>query len=202
MPTSQKQPPDLSRVVPRRFAGGVVGLIAAVLVCEAAGVAGVLVTDTGRSPWYRELKKPSFAPPPSVFGPVWTTLYVLMGVALFAVWRKRRTVPAARPALVLFFVQLLLNAVWTPVFFGAKSIGAALAVLVVLWAAIVATVAKFRRVSLVATLLMIPYLLWCSFAVVLNAEFFRLNGHSSPPVPSSPSAAPADRGATTDPSIA
>ena len=158
-----------------KVAGSVLALVTAIAACEGAGLVGVLVTDTGNSPWYRSLKKPSFNPPPSVFGPVWTALYAMMGVSAFLVWRNRKTSPAARPALVLFGLQLALNAIWTPVFFGFKSLGGAFAIILALWAAIAVTIDRFRRVSPVAAVLLIPYLLWVSFASVLNGSIFLLN---------------------------
>jgi tryptophan-rich sensory protein len=143
--------------------------------CQLPGALGVLATATGDSAWYRELAKPAFQPPGWVFGPVWTLLYALMGVAAWRVWRLGTAAPGVRPALVWFAIQLAINAAWTPVFFGAHAIVAALIVLVALWVALVATIAAFRRVDVPATLLLIPYLVWVSFAVVLNAAIASLN---------------------------
>ena len=162
-----------------RVAGSALALVTAIVVCEGAGLAGLLVTDTGNSAWYRSLKKPAFNPPPYLFGPVWTALYAMMGVSAFLVWRKRKDSAAARPALAFFALQLALNAIWTPVFFGLKSVGGALAVILALWAAIVVTIDRFRRVSVVAAVLLIPYLLWVSFASVLNGSIFALNRPSN-----------------------
>jgi len=150
-------------------------LVVCVVVCEAAGVIGALTTDTGRSAWYQGLIKPSFNPPGWVFGPVWTTLYLLMGIAAFLVWREGASRAGVGWALVLFAGQLALNAVWTPVFFGLHSMGGALAIILLMWGAIVATIVAFWPISHAAAMLLIPYLLWVSFATVLNASFWMLN---------------------------
>jgi benzodiazapine receptor len=155
----------------------VVRLIVACGVSLGAGLTGSLVMIGGRAPsWYATLAKPSFTPPNWVFGPVWTVLYFLMGIAAFLVWRKGLSCAGVKTALAWFLVQLGLNAVWTPVFFGLHRIGLALAVIVLLWLAIIATMYRFFRISRPSGLLLVPYLLWVSFAVVLNASFWRLNG--------------------------
>jgi tryptophan-rich sensory protein len=125
--------------------------------------------------WYETLAKPDWTPPGWVFPVVWTTLYFLMGTAAWMVWRKGREKGRARAALSLFVVQLALNAAWTPTFFGAHLILPALAVITVLWFAILATMLAFRRVSGVAALMLTPYLAWVSIATVLNFEIWRLN---------------------------
>lgn len=124
--------------------------------------------------WYRALRRPEFAPPDAVFGPVWTLLYAAMAIAAWLVWRWRRE-KRVRGALLLYGMQLILNAAWSPLFFGAHWIGAALVDIVVLWAALLATLVLFWRVSRVAGGLLAPYLAWVSFAAVLNFEFWRLN---------------------------
>lgn len=154
---------------PRPF----LGALAAVLACEAVGLAGAAVTDPG-SAWYRALEKPPFQPPAWVFGPAWTLLYALMGVAAWRVLRRREA-PGARRALGLFAAQLALNAAWSPVFFGAHAIGAALAILVALDVLVAATVVAFRRVDRTAAVLLLPYLAWVLFATTLNAAILRLN---------------------------
>jgi tryptophan-rich sensory protein len=126
----------------------------------------------GPGNWYAELNKPAWNPPSWVFGPVWTLLYLLMATAAWRVWRciGLRSRPVA-----LYFVQLALNAAWTPVFFGARAIGTALIVLLVLFAAIVATLDAFRRVDRAAAWLLAPYLAWSGFATFLNFTLWRLN---------------------------
>jgi tryptophan-rich sensory protein len=147
--------------------------VACVVLCNLAGVIGVASSPTGRSPWYQALEKPSFNPPGWVFGPVWTLLYCMMGLSLFLLVRAGW--PAARTAIVFFAVQLLLNAAWTPVFFRYEQIGWALVVLVLLDAAVIATIAAAWTVSRPAAYLLLPYLAWILFATVLNASLWRLN---------------------------
>ena len=155
---------------------GIVRLMIACGVSLAAGVVGTFtVADGGFASWYSTIEKPSFTPPSWVFGPVWTVLYVLMGVAAFLIWQKGLGSRAVRVALAWFLVQLALNALWSPVFFGLHRIGLALAVIVFLWAAIGASTYRFSRVSGPAALLLVPYLLWVSFATVLNASIWWLN---------------------------
>lgn len=147
-------------------------LIGCILLCQAAGAIGALTTDTGTSPWYQSLNKPSFNPPGWVFGPVWVLLYTLMGVALFLLIRD---CPSSRWALLLFGAQLALNAAWTPIFFGMHRIGAALVVILLMWTAILLTIIAAWPFSRWAAGLLTPYLLWVSFAALLNAMFARLN---------------------------
>lgn len=124
--------------------------------------------------WYAALSKPSWNPPSWVFGPAWTLLYTLMAVAAWLVW-KRGGFGAQRRPLSLYFIQLALNAAWTPVFFGAHQLGAALAVIVALWVFIGLTLLHFWQVSRTAGLLFVPYLAWVSFATALNFTLWRLN---------------------------
>lgn len=124
--------------------------------------------------WYATLRKPSWNPPAWVFGPVWTALYTMMAVAAWLVWRRGGWAAQRRP-LALFLVQLALNAGWTPLFFGLKSPGLALAEIGLLWLAIVGTLIAFARVSRAAAWLLAPYLAWVSFAAALNFALWRLN---------------------------
>jgi tryptophan-rich sensory protein len=125
--------------------------------------------------WFAALTKPSWQPPNYLFGPVWTTLYLMMGVAAGLAWLRGPS-PAVRAALIAFGVQLVLNALWTPVFFGAHALGAALVLIVMLWLAIAWTIVHFWRVQRLAAVLLVPYLAWVSFATGLNAALWRLNG--------------------------
>lgn len=120
--------------------------------------------------WYPTLSKPAFTPPSWLFGPVWTTLYLLMGIALFLVWRR-----GSRGALAVFAVQLALNAAWTVVFFGMRWPAGGLAVILALLVAIAATVVAFVRADRRAAVLLVPHLLWVGFAAPLNYELWRLN---------------------------
>jgi tryptophan-rich sensory protein len=121
--------------------------------------------------WYQTLNKPSWNPPPWIFGPVWTLLYLGMAVAAWLVWKRGGQGQALR----LYLVQLALNAAWTPVFFGAHQLGAAFIVIVCMWIAIFLTQRAFQAVSRPAGLLLVPYLAWVSFASVLNFTLWRLN---------------------------
>ena len=124
--------------------------------------------------WYAALHKPSWNPPPWVFGPAWTFLYITMAVAAWVVWREGGW-KAQRRALGLFIVQWFLNALWTPLFFGAHLPGVAFGEIVLLWLAIAATLVAFWRVKKAAGLLLVPYLAWVSFAAALNFTIWRLN---------------------------
>ncbi len=135
----------------------------------AAGIGGLAVVSAREE--YANLIRPPWAPPSWLFGPVWTVLYVSIAVSGWLVWRKSLSL---RP-LVPYAVQLVLNAVWTPIFFGAGLYGWAVVDIVALWLAIVATMWVFRRISLTATLLLVPYLAWVSFASALNLSIWLSN---------------------------
>ncbi|WP_435180046.1 TspO/MBR family protein [Halorussus sp. AFM4] len=149
-------------------------LLASIAVCQLAGVVPSLLTADEVATWYPTLAKPGFTPPSWVFGPVWTTLYLLMGVALYLVWRSGRN-RRRRIALAAFGAQLALNAAWTLVFFGSRAILGGLVVIAALLAVILATVAAFARVDRRAAALLVPYLLWVGFATALNYRIWRLN---------------------------
>lgn len=144
-------------------------LAALVALCQLAGVAGAVVTDAS---FYADLARPSWAPPGWLFAPVWITLYTLMGVAAWLVWRTGR---GRRGALTWFAVQLVLNAAWTPVFFGLGSISGGLIVIIALELAILGTIVAFARRSRLAAVLMVPYAAWVAFALALNASLWSLN---------------------------
>jgi len=152
-------------------------LAAAGIAAAVAGTAGVggLFTSSSVGTWYASLDKPAITPPGWVFGPVWTVLYILMGVAAWLVFRRRAASPVGWP-LAVFGAHLLLNAGWSALFFGAQRIDLALIEIVFLWTGILATLLLFWRVRLLAGLLMAPYLAWVSFASVLNFLLWRLNG--------------------------
>lgn len=149
-------------------------LVVLVGLCLAVGALGGWVTADSVKTWYTTINKPSFTPPNWVFGPVWTVLYVLMGIAGWRVWCKARP-DQLRVPLALFAVQLALNLAWSVVFFGAHRIGGAVVVIVGLEAAILATMVAFRRIDGLAALLLVPYALWVAFAAVLNIAVWQLN---------------------------
>ncbi|HRS95541.1 MAG TPA: tryptophan-rich sensory protein [Candidatus Latescibacteria bacterium] len=146
-------------------------LVLFLIVVFSVSVIGGLFTASSVGTWYEGLAKPSWRPPNWLFGPVWTLLYAMMAVSAWLVWKKA----GFGPALLMFAVQLLINGIWSPVFFGAQSLGGGLVVIVALWFAIVGTIAMFWPVSLAAALLLLPYLAWVSFATVLNAAIWRMN---------------------------
>jgi len=151
-----------------RFALGLVGWL---VVCFLAASLGAVFMP---GDWYAKLKKPSWNPPAWIFGPVWTTLYAMMAVAAWLVW-KRGGFAAHRGPLALFLAQLVLNAAWTPLFFGLHQPGFACAEIVSLWLAIAATLAAFWRLNRASAWLLAPYLAWVSFAAALNFALWRLN---------------------------
>jgi tryptophan-rich sensory protein len=158
-------------VTPRR---STVTLILAVLLCLAAGALGSLATASSVGTWYRQIEKPEWTPPSAVFGPVWTVLYVTMGVALWMVWRDGRG-PRWRVAVAVFAAQLSINVAWSFLFFGLRSPGWALIDIVLLWLAIVATIVTFFRIRAAAGGLLVPYLLWVTYAGALNLAIWRMN---------------------------
>lgn len=144
------------------------------LTFSAAGVASAFTARSVRS-WYPTLRKPVGNPSASYFGPVWTVLYFLMTIAAWNVWRVGDGWEGAAAAITIFLIQLALNAAWSVIFFGMRSPGAALIEIVVLWAAILATVILFWRVSPFSGALLMPYLAWVTYAAYLNAGIWRLN---------------------------
>jgi translocator protein len=149
-------------------------LVISCLAVLGAGFAGSFFV-THSSGWYEALKKPVFTPPAWVFGPVWTVLYLLMGIALFLVWRKGVASAAGKTAIAAFILQMVLNVIWTPIFFGFKQPLIALGEIVMLWLAVITTILSFWKVSRPAGILLLPYIIWVSFAAILNAGFCLLN---------------------------
>lgn len=163
-------------------------LIIAIAVSEMAGVIGAFFTTPSIAGWYAGIVKPALNPPAWVFGPVWTTLFALMGIAAFFVWSSYAEASADKKkgikiALALFGIQLVLNTLWSIIFFGSTSltinglnnIGIALIEIVFLWLAILATIIAFGKISKPAAWLLVPYILWVSFAMYLNYAIWALN---------------------------
>lgn len=151
-----------------------IGLVLFIVLCLSAGGLGATATTPEIDGWYQTLNKPTWNPPSWIFGPVWTTLYLMMAIAAWLVWQERGIRAATLP-LFLFGVQLLLNLAWSWIFFRDHQIGWAFVDIALLWLAIVATTTIFFRHSHLAGWLLIPYLLWVSFAAVLNFSIWRLN---------------------------
>jgi tryptophan-rich sensory protein len=150
------------------------GLAVALAVSAVAQGLGIWLTSRSVDIWYATLIKPTWTPPEWAFGPVWTALYVLMAVAAWLVWRERAQTSIAI-ALMLYGVQLILNVMWPALFFGFRSPGAGLVGIAMLWAAIGGTLVAFWRARRLAGWLLVPYLLWVSYAAALNWALWRLN---------------------------
>lgn len=151
------------------------GALLAVLICEGVGVGAGLATQSSVETWYPTLDKPAFTPPSWLFSPVWITLYALMGIAVWLVGRQGWNRPQVRLAIGLFVVQLVLNGLWSAVFFGARSIGGGLLVIVLLWLALAVTTRRFFTVRRAAGWLLVPYLLWVTYAGALNVALWWMN---------------------------
>lgn len=150
-------------------------LVIAIVVSELAGIIGSVFTVSAIPNWYSTLVKPELNPPSWVFGPVWTTLYALMGIAAFLVWKNGWERKDVKMALGVFGIQLFLNAIWSIIFFGLHSPAWALVDIVLLWFTIVWTMVVFYKISKPAMYLLVPYLLWVSFATYLNYAIWTLN---------------------------
>ena len=150
-------------------------LIIAIVIAELAGGIGSIFTISAIPTWYVTLVKPAFGPPSWIFGPVWTTLYLLMGIAAFLVWNKGLDRTDVRKALSVFLLQLALNVAWPIIFFGLHSLVWALIDIIGLWLAIVWAMALFYKISKPAMWLLVPYILWVSFAMYLNHSIWMLN---------------------------
>ncbi|HRH25993.1 MAG TPA: tryptophan-rich sensory protein [Candidatus Paceibacterota bacterium] len=150
-------------------------LLFLIVVCQSAGLIGSLATYPAIPTWYTSLEKPALNPPSWVFAPVWTTLFVLMGIAAFLIWKKGLARTDVKVALTVFIAQLILNTLWSIIFFGAQNTGLAFFELSVLWIAILCSIVLFARISKPAAWLLLPYILWVSFAGYLNFSIWYLN---------------------------
>lgn len=155
-------------------------LVIALIIPQVAGFLGSFFTTPKIGTWYKELIRPELNPPNWLFAPVWTTLFILMGIALWLIWsfdagQDKTKQKAKRKAAVAFFVQLVLNVLWSVFFFGEQSPLLGLVVIVALWIMILITIARFLPVSRTAAWLLVPYILWVSFAAYLNYSIWKLN---------------------------
>lgn len=148
-------------------------LIISIVLPQLTGGLGAIVTISSVGSWYQTINKPFFTPPSWVFGPAWTTLYLLMGISLFLIWKSEH--PMKKTALWLFALQLVLNGIWSPAFFGLESPILGLVVIIPLWIMIVVCIRFFLPINKAASYLLIPYLMWVSFATALNAGIWYLN---------------------------
>ncbi|PKG32473.1 TspO/MBR family protein [Methanoregula sp.] len=152
-----------------------VALLAFVLASVVAGSIGSLVTITGPASWYSLLVKPVFQPPNWIFGPMWTLLFILMGIAAYLIWERGIKEPEVRFALSVFCIQFVFNILWSFLFFGMQSPLLGLLDIIILWWLILATIMTFYRVRKSAAYFLIPYIAWVSFATILNATIVLLN---------------------------
>ncbi len=150
-------------------------LLASILLCQLAGAIGAVFTASSLENWYLLLEKPAFNPPSWIFSPVWILLYTLMGISLYIVWEKGVQQRDVKIGLLIFGIQLGLNTLWSFLFFGLRSPYYAFIEIILLWFAILLTIIQFRRISKTASYLLIPYILWVSFAMLLNYYLWILN---------------------------
>jgi benzodiazapine receptor len=153
----------------------IVKLIVAILLCEATGITSSLLATVVGNTWYQELTKPSWNPPNYLFGPVWSSLYLMMGISLAIIWNLSKT-PGRQVALWLFATQLFLNFWWSIIFFQFHSLTGALIEIVLLWLLIQVTIVQFSKHSKAAAWLLVPYAAWVTFASILTFTIWSLNG--------------------------
>jgi len=153
----------------------IIKLVVSIIACQLAGLIGSVFTTPAIPTWYAALQKPAFTPPNWLFAPAWLTLYLLMAIAAFIIWRKGLAQKEVKLALLIFAIQLILNALWSVAFFGLKSPLAGVIVIALLWVAILFTILRFFRLSVPAGALLLPYILWVSFAAALNIAIWQLN---------------------------
>ena len=139
---------------------------------QLAGFLGSLFTIKSIDNWYLYLNKPSFNPPNWIFGPVWTLLYLLMGFSIYLIWQKKRK---NKKVFWIFWVHLFFNAIWTPIFFGLHNLGLAFACIVLIWLFIIYLIISFWKINKLSSIFLWPYLLWVSFAAILNYSIWQLN---------------------------
>jgi tryptophan-rich sensory protein len=150
-------------------------LVVSIVICLAAGALGTIFTVSSIPTWYALLNKPAFSPPNYLFAPVWIILYILMGLSLYSVWKKGVKTKKSREAIYTFGVQLFLNAIWSPIFFGYRNIFLALVIIILLLFMIVKTIILFAKIDKLSAYLLYPYVAWVSFATILNFSVWILN---------------------------
>ena len=153
----------------------VLKLIVSILICQGAGVVGSLFTSPAIPTWYAMLQKPSFNPPNWLFAPVWIILFLLMGISLYLIWSKGLENRKVKVVIFVFATQLILNILWSFLFFGLHLPLYAFAEIIILWLAILLTIVSFYRISKTAGLLLLPYIFWVSFATILNFFIWQMN---------------------------
>jgi benzodiazapine receptor len=157
------------------------GLVALIVLCLSAGFIGAIATRHSVRTWYPTLRKPKGTPPSWVFAPVWTTLYIVMAIAAWLVWREVGW-EIGKHALIMFLGQLALNVAWSGIFFGGRQPGLAMGEIIILWLAILCTGLMFHYLLPLAGMLMLPYLMWVTYATYLNFGIWRLNPATASPL--------------------
>jgi benzodiazapine receptor len=155
--------------------GELLKIFAFIIVCQLAGIIGSVFTFSSIDIWYASLQRPSFSPPNWIFGPVWLTLYTMMGVSAYLIWKKGWKNKEVQKSLYIFSIQLILNSIWSFLFFGLNNLLLALFEIIILWVFIILTIFKFYKIDKSSAWLLVPYLLWVSFAMILNYYFWMLN---------------------------
>lgn len=150
-------------------------LLISIALPLAVGFLGSYFTRPEIDTWYQSIEKPSWQPPSWVFGPVWTTLYIMMGIAFYLVWKAAPGNRYKKPAMIFWCLQLVLNFFWSYIFFNRHNLGLALAEIILLWIFILITIILFGRISKLAAWLMVPYISWVSFATILTYTIYSLN---------------------------
>lgn len=150
-----------------------ISLLVFLAICFSVAAAGAVLTNTSVSSWYLTINKPSWTPPNWLFGPVWTSLYFMMALAVWLIWCKVGSLK--KLPLVLFGLQLFLNLIWSGLFFTLQNPKIAFIEIVFLWLSILATLISFWRIRIVAGLLLLPYILWVGYAAMLNFTIWRMN---------------------------
>ncbi len=150
-------------------------LLVSILACQVAGGIGAIFTAQSVSNWYAALNRPYFSPPNWIFAPVWTILYLLMGLSLYLVWKKGLENKQVKTGVMVFLFQLFLNSLWSFLFFGLQSSFYAFIGIIFLWLAILITIIIFSKISKKAAYLLLPYIIWVSFAALLNFNIWQLN---------------------------
>ena len=150
-------------------------LIIVILICESAGIISGLIANTGMNPWFETLNKPSWNPPAYLFAPVWTMLYLLMGISLWLIWKSNTPAPQKINLIILFSLQLFLNFWWSIIFFKFHSPALALLNIILMLILILLTIINFSKISKPAARLLVPYIAWVSFATILNYTIWILN---------------------------
>ena len=153
----------------------IIKLIIAIVICEMIGFLGSFFTQPAIADWYADLEKPSFNPPDWIFAPVWTFLYALMGISAYLIWIRGFEKTEVKIALVIFSIQLILNLLWSFLFFQLHSPFYAFIEIIVLWLFILLTAMSFLKIHRIAGFLLLPYLFWVTFAAILNFYIYRLN---------------------------